>query len=581
MVGGAFADLRDHPSPYLAMHAADPVAWTEWNSATLARAKGENRLILVSVGYFACHWCHVMQRESWQDPEVARLLNASFIPVKVDREINTALDSRLQAFTERTRGMAGWPLNVFITPEGYPLFAMTYAPRDEFLRIARALEERWRADPERLATLARDAASQAAQIKSARGQPPNWPGNYLDAVRQRLDSLRGGFEGSSKFPMTPQLMAVLEHLTVNPTAKPGADLRAWLLSSLEQMRDGGLRDQVAGGFFRYTVDPDWQEPHFEKMLYDNAQLARLYLRAGRLLGRPDFTRAGLETLDFMLREMRVGKAFLASLSAVDIQGEEGGAYLWSKEALRRALDGRQWRAAERIWGLDMAPVFPAGYLPVPRRAPLEAERKDLSEALAKLRAAREALRRVHAIPRDQKVLAGWNGLVLSALAEASPHGAHYRQAGVDLLRVLRQRLWNGARLSKGFAGDAAGNKGLLGEAELEDYAYLAQGAWEFGQRNRNPAAKSFALQLLRAAWRDFRTSGGLSADRANLLAGTSTDAWEDDFGPAPAAVLVAASLASGVADLRGQARRALARVRIQPVDYVLGKASLSVLATAP
>lgn len=567
----AAGDLRAHPSPYLAMHAEDPVAWREWGPEVLAQARRENRLILVSVGYFACHWCHVMQRESWRDPQVGRLLNAAFIPVKVDREIAAALDARLQLFAERTRGFGGWPLNVFVTPEGYPLFALAYAPRDEFLRIAGALDERWRKEGPRLAALAREAARGPA----ASGKPPDWPTDFLDAARRQADPLRGGFGAGSKFPMVPQLMALLDW----ELRHPDAERRQWLLLTLEQMRDGGLRDHVAGGFFRYTVDPDWHEPHFEKMLYDNAQLALLYLRAGRGFARADLSRVGLETLDFMLAELATGGAFAASLSAVDGRGEEGGAYLWQSESLRRLLNAREWRAARRVWGLDGARTFAAGYLPLWRRTPSGEEAGVLAAALGKLRAARSGRLRAAAIPRDGKVLAGWNGLALQALSEASAQGPRYGDAARHLLETLRGRLWDGRRLLKGYVNDRRGGPRMLSEGELEDYAYLAQGAWRWWERSRDPAARDFALELARAAWRDFSTPGGLSLERGALLAGTAADAWEDGYGPAPAAVLAALSVQSGDAGLSELALRAIVRARSQAIDYPLGRASLAVLPT--
>lgn len=562
----AAADLRRHPSPYLAMHGADPVDWREWGPEVLTQARRENKLILLSVGYFACHWCHVMQRESWRDPEVARLINTAFIPVKVDRELNAGLDASLQLFTERTRGVAGWPLNVFVTPEGYPLFAMVYAPRDEFLRLARALEQRWRAEGRALTRLAREAATRTRP----KGGALSLPRDFLDAARREADPLRGGFGATSKFPMVPQLLALLEQ----ERRQPDPERRQWLVLTLEQMRDGGLRDHVAGGFFRYTVDPDWHEPHFEKMLYDNAQLAEMYLRAGRQLGRPDLIDTGLEVVDFMLREMREGPggaAFVASLSAQDGQGVEGGVYLWQPEQLHRLLSPEEFRVARRVWGLDLAATFSAGYLPRHYRPPAAADQAVLGNALAKLRHARAG--RAQATPRDGKVLTGWNGLALAALAEAARYRAEHGRVADRLLRGLRERLWDRHRLAKGYTAGVR----TLPVAELEDYAYLAYGAWRHGEVSGDRTALEFARALARSAWRDFSGPGGLGLEQASLLAGVAADAWEDGYARAPAAVLAEVSLALGDGDLGRRARAALARVRAGPLDYPLGRASLAML----
>lgn len=554
--------MAGEPSPYLALHARDPVHWQAWGPAVLEAARRDNRLILVSLGYYACHWCHVMQRETWADAEAARYLNAHFVPVKVDREVNAALDAALQAFSERTRGIAGWPLNVFLTPEGYPLFAITYAPKDEFMQVARALAERWRREGPALAQLARDAAAAPSLRPIA-----DLPRAFIAAAKAHADMLRGGFDRTAKFPMSPQMLALLEGQAYAPDGKIDEFLRL----TLRQMRDGGLRDHIGGGFFRYTVDPDWHEPHFEKMLYDNAQLALVYLRAAEVLKDPAYRRVGLETVDFLLNDMAVqaGSAdagFVASLSALDDKGREGGGYLWDRETLKRVLDPEEMALLTRIWALDQAADFELGYLPQEKRPPDTAERQTLSAVYAKLR----ALRAQRAVPRDAKVLTGWNGLALAALATAARVDTRYRRHADALYALAQDRLWQGDRLVKGFAGVQS-----LGLAELEDYAYLAYGLARYAALSRREDARRFLRRVVQAAWQRFHDGRDFRLEEASLLAAQQADPWEDGATPAPAVLLTSATQAARVRALTRRAEAALERARAGATGDPLWRASLA------
>ncbi len=293
--------LIEHPSPYLAMHGDDPVQWQEWGEEALERARKENKLLFISSGYFACHWCHVMQRESYRNPQVAAFLNRHFIPVKVDRELQPALDAHLIEFVRRTRGHAGWPLNVFLTPAGYPLYGLTYSPKAQFSALLLRLEGAWDKQPEQLTEMARRAALEMEESK-----PASADGGVIDSrkLQQGLvtmalamgDDLVGGFGAQNRFPMAPQWLVLLD---VQASSKD-EDLQALAQLTLDQMANLGLRDHLQGGFFRYTVDPAWQTPHFEKMLYTQALLSRLYIRAAHLFDRPDYLQVAADTLDFTL-----------------------------------------------------------------------------------------------------------------------------------------------------------------------------------------------------------------------------------------------------------------------------------------
>ncbi|MFN3594558.1 MAG: thioredoxin domain-containing protein [Thiobacillaceae bacterium] len=549
-------------SPYLALHAQDPVHWQVWGPAVIEAARRDNRLILVSLGYFACHWCHVMQRETWADAGAARFINANFVPVKVDREVNAALDAALQAFSARTRGIAGWPLNVFLTPEGYPLFAIAYAPRDEFLQVARALAERWRREGAALARLAREAAKGDGARAIA-----DLPKAFLTAAKAHADMLRGGFDRTAKFPMSPQLLALLE----SQARAPDGQIEEFLRLTLQQMRDGGLRDHVGGGFFRYTVDPDWHEPHFEKMLYDNAQLAIVYLRAAEVLREAAYRRIGLETVDFLLNDMTVergsaARGFVASLSALDDKGREGGGYLWDKEALRRVLDPEALALVTRIWALDRAADFELGYLPQEKRPASPSDRQALAAVHAKLR----GLRAQRRVPRDEKVLTGWNGLALAALAAAAALEPRYRPQADALYAFVKTGLWQGDRLVKGVAATRP-----LGSAELEDYAYLAYGLARYASLSRREDARAFLRQVVQAAWQRFHDGKAFRLEEASLLAGGPADPWEDGATPAPAALLAAATRVAGLPALARCAEVALEQARTGATGNPLGRASVA------
>ena len=547
--------LKSHPSPYLALHGDDPVAWQDWNEAAVARARREGKLLYLSIGYFSCHWCHVMQRESYRNGEIARYLNDRFVPVKIDRELEPALDARLSEFAEHTRGMSGWPLNVFLTPDGHPLYALLYAPPAEFLDTLKKLQDIWQRDPDALRRLAR------AEARPARGPgPPRvdaartraYAANIVEAARAQADTIHGGFGEQSKFPSVP----ILEFLLAQHAVAPSPALAELLTGTLDAMAELGLRDHLGGGFFRYTVDPGWKTPHFEKMLYDNALLARLYLRAAEVLRRPAYAQIARETLEFMRAEMRdASGALIASLSALDAEGVEGGYYLWDEDSLAAVLNERERELFRRAYGMNDAPPFDAGYLPIPTHAspsPVPETRATLDQARAKLKTARA--KRV--LPRDTKRLAGWNGLALAAFAEAARRTGDesYRATAREIRDYLLNRLWDGRRLRRAFEDGRA-----VGAAALEDYAYVAEGLVAWAELSGEPEDYRPAREIVRAAWSLFYTAGGWRLGESRLLAAEpGQDIVADGSLPSPSAVLIAVSLALGERGDTALRRRALA-----------------------
>jgi uncharacterized protein YyaL (SSP411 family) len=548
----AMNSLAGNPSPYLAMHGEDPVAWHEWGPAALTEAQRSNRPIFISSGYFACHWCHVMQRESYRNPDIAALLNRHFVPVKLDRELHPALDEYLIGFVERTAGRAGWPLNVFLTPEGYPMLGLTYAPPGEFSSLLERVVRVWQAQEDQLRELARRAANERMAEQSERDDGPS---AAIDAAElgRRLraqalsfgDGTAGGFGDQSKFPMAPNLEALLSL----QTREPDADLAELLTATLDAIMRLGLRDHLGGGFFRYTVDPDWHTPHFEKMLYNQALLVPLYLRAARVLDRPGYRAVARETLDFMAREFRGdGGGLISSLSALDDKDVEGGYYLWHPDELERLLTHEQRRLLGLMWRLDAQPRHEAGLLPMlgedlnaaagRLHIPPDAARRLFDDARSRLAEARA--KRI--LPRDTKQLASWNGLALSAFAAGvrAFDAPEHRRTAERLRYFLVKRLWDGKALHRARSGDR-----WIGEATLEDYAYVARALHDWGKLTDSEEDLALSRRLIQIAWERFYREGGWVLTDTSLLPGIPTErAFADSPLPSPAAVLLGLTLAA-------------------------------------
>ena len=490
--------LADHPSPYLAQHADDPVAWRDWQESVFADAREQNRLVFVSIGYFSCHWCHVMQRESYRDETVAKLLNDHFISVKVDRELEPDLDQRLITFVELIRGSAGWPLNVFLTPEGYPITGFTYLPRDTFADVLGQLQTEWRANHAKLGDAARrffdeqlrddgNEAYDAPQIPSV---------ELVDAfVAQAMlaaDELLGGFGNTTKFPNVPQLEALFEAVRRDPGLD--RDVADFVRLTLRSMATRNLLDHVNHGFFRYTTDPDWQTPHFEKMLYDNAQLASLYLQAERHWPGAGYAAIAHRTLDFVESSLRhPAGGYMSSLSAVDRDDREGGAYWWDRETLARLLPAADVDYLVELWQLrDSDSEFLAGPLVGPG-AGGDAERN------------RRILKRLQTrgadMPVDDKRLASWNAMLLNALTLAGDSDERYAERARRLYAEMVELFFRDGEPIR-FAGNAD-----IAAAVFEDYAQLAAAFDRFGRRFDVAGARERAARLVERAHNRFLRNG--------------------------------------------------------------------------
>lgn len=546
--------LDGHDSPYLAMHGKDPVEWQGWSESVMSRAVDENKLVFVSIGYFSCHWCHVMQRESYQNADIARQLNGHFISVKVDRELNPDLDAYLIDFVTRTRGFAGWPLNVFLTPDGYPLVGFTYLPSDRFLALLQELQQQWEQSPDYLKQVAARAA-QAMQGVQLKPEPEikaddvkQYESIFVSQALELADDMSGGFGEQSKFPMVPYMNGLLRAYQ----SSPDPAVRKLLNTTLDNMATQGMRDHLGGGFFRYTVDPGWQTPHFEKMLYDNALLSLLYLRAAKILNRPDYEQVARDTLDFMVTEM-LGSAgaMVSSFSAIDNNNVEGGYYLWQVATLEELLSDKELALVKGMWGMQGPAEMEAGHLPRLNgklddvAKSLNIELKDAEQIFSSARKKLLEVRKKRTLPVDNKYLAALNGLALSALTEGAKleGGDKYARAAKRVHDYLVNILWDGKRLWR-----AKGKSGELGQAGLEDYAFVAQGllAWfKFNVDKDLKVDKDYILveRLVEDAWNRFHDQRGWRlSDQTLLPSGYGVPMMEEGSLPSPSAVLINVSI---------------------------------------
>ena len=484
-------------SPYLRQHAHNPVDWHPWGDEAFEKARRTGRPVFLSVGYATCHWCHVMEEESFEDPEIARLLNELYVPVKVDREERPDVDAVYMAAVQALNGHGGWPMSVWLDAGRRPFFGGTYfPPRDGdrgaprgFASLLRDLSDIHRRDPGRVA---RAAGSITDAIRAAiSGTPPGIPPGG-EAIRAAVtyylhtsDPQHGGLRGAPKFPSSLPVRLLLRH---HRRTGDGRSLEL-AVHTLERMAAGGIHDQIGGGFHRYSVDEHWLVPHFEKMLYDNALLAVAYLEAWQVTHRPDLARVARSTLDYVLREMTSPEGAFYSATDADSEGEEGRFFAWTEAEIHQVLEGDAPRFLA-FHGVTARGNFEGrNVLSVPR--PDEREWEALADARERLRLDRET--RPHPF-LDDKVLAGWNGLMISAMASgglllAEPRylDAARRAAtfALDRLRVAGrlQRSWRDGRTS--------------GPGFLEDQAFLVQGLIDLSEATFEPRWIAAALELAR------------------------------------------------------------------------------------
>ncbi|MBI2780256.1 MAG: thioredoxin domain-containing protein [Chloroflexi bacterium] len=581
--------LAGETSPYLLQHANNPVDWFPWGPDALTRAKLLDRPIFLSIGYAACHWCHVMERESFEDEATATYLNARFVAIKVDREERPDLDQIYMSAVQTLTGGGGWPMSVFLTPDGRPFYGGTYFPPvpahglPSFRQLLEGIDRAWR---EQRADLEQSAAQLVGQIASASrnaaggaAPTPALLDTAVGLIERGFDATNGGWGGAPKFPQPMTIEFLLRRAVArDPRALPMAR------RTLDRMADGGLRDQLGGGFHRYATDAIWLVPHFEQMLYDNAQLARVYLHAWAFTGDERYRDVATGTLTYILRELTTDAGAFAASQDADTQGVEGATFTWTAEEIREGLG-------------DDAAMFSTAYGVTERgnwegRAILSRVRPTAelatlyslspAEVDSRLGAARERLllqrRRRPQPARDDKALAAWNGLTIGALADAA---RLLRIAGLDGL--ARRYLAAAIRAADAIVGGLLSPDGRLGrswkdgrstgQGVLEDYANLAEGLLALYEATFDERWFTTARSLADAILERFTDPDGgffdTASDHERLI--TRPKDIQDNATPSGGAVativLLRLAAFTGEARYRAAAERALATVTAYTTRY--------------
>ncbi|HXS63760.1 MAG TPA: thioredoxin domain-containing protein [Streptosporangiaceae bacterium] len=596
--------LRGATSPYLLQHADNPVDWWQWGDEAFAEARRRDVPVLLSVGYSACHWCHVMAHESFEDAATAGLMNSRLVSIKVDREERPDVDAVYMTATQAMTGQGGWPMTVFMTPDREPFYCGTYYPREHFNRLVLAISQAWvenRGDvtgqaKQIAAALAesseRGSAGGTGGLGDAAGQNSAALGDAaVAALGRRYDARRGGYGGAPKFPPSTVLEFLLRRSERSPGLEPqsgavGERALAMAAGTAEAMARGGIYDQLGGGFARYSVDADWVVPHFEKMLYDNAQLARVYAHWWRRLGWADLAASGdaagagplfqqtpavrnpdvspdsalralarrvaEQTCDWMIADLTTGEGGLASALDADSEGVEGAFYVWTPSELADVLGAEDGKYAAELFGVTAGGTFEHGRSVL--RLLADPAGPDGWERYAAVRSRLLAARVERVWPgRDDKVVAAWNGLAIGALAEAgllfgrSDYVEAARAAAELLARV---HLGDGGRLARtsrdGVAGASAG--------VLEDYACVAAGFLSLAGVDGDGRWVRLAGELLDVALGGFRSDSGGFYDTASDSEQLIYRPADPADGPTPSGTFAIAGALLSYSALTGSAR---------------------------
>jgi uncharacterized protein len=576
--------LMDATSPYLLQHSGNPVDWWPWSDEAFREARERDVPVLLSVGYSACHWCHVMAHESFEDARTAALMNEHLVSIKVDREERPDVDAVYMTATQAMTGQGGWPMTVFMTPDREPFYCGTYFPREQFQRLVLGVASAWREDrgsvigqAKRIAAALAEQmqggwAGQGSAGQGSAGQGEigqegpgqdgaDWAGRLSQACDEAVTSLesiydarRGGFGGAPKFPPSMVLEFLLRHRERDP-GESGARALRMAVGTLEAMARGGMYDQLGGGFARYSVDAAWVVPHFEKMLYDNALLARVYSHWWRRTGSALARRVAADTCAWMIAELRTAEGGFASALDADSDGEEGKFYAWTPGQLREVLGPANGQYAVEAFGVTDEGTFEDGKSVLQLRAdPSDTER--LARISAALRAARA--RRVRPA-RDDKVVAAWNGLAIAALAEAGlllkrPEFIAAAREAAELIAGTHLAHGRLARTSRdGTSGPSAG--------VLEDYACVAEGYLALSGVTGEARWVAMAGQLLETALERFGDpAGGFydTADDGEPLIYRPADPAD---GPSPSGTFAVAGALLSYSALTGSARHRAAAAR--------------------
>ncbi|HEU5419715.1 MAG TPA: thioredoxin domain-containing protein [Streptosporangiaceae bacterium] len=556
--------LRDATSPYLLQHAGNPVDWWPWCDEAFQAAARRDVPVMLSVGYSACHWCHVMAHESFEDEQTAAIMNEHLVPVKVDREERPDVDAIYMTATQAMTGQGGWPMTVFMTPGREPFYCGTYYPREYFQRLVLGVARAWREDRASVAAQAREIAAAlagqsgaAATLRVPGAEPGAGPGTgqlaaaceaAVGALAREYDAARGGFGGAPKFPPSMVCEFLLRHSERAAAGAERARARDMAAGTAAAMARGGMYDQLAGGFARYSVDAGWVVPHFEKMLYDNALLARVYTHLWRLAGDRLARRVAAETCEFLLGELRTPEGGFAAALDADSDGAEGAFYVWTPAQLTAELGPADGQYAAEVFGVTEAGTFEHGASVLQLRTD-----PDDARAFAGIRAALLAARGHRTRPgRDDKIVAAWNGLAIAALAEAGlmlgePGFIDAARDAAGLLAEVHLAAGRLARTSRdGVAGSSPG--------VLEDYGNVAEGFIALAGVTGEDRWMRLAGELLDSVLDRFGGAGAGFYDTADDSEQLLYRPADPADGPSPSGVFAAAGALLSFSALTGSAR---------------------------
>ena len=577
--------LANEKSPYLLKHAFNPVSWFPWGKEALARAKNDNKPIFLSIGYSTCHWCSVFERESFEDEKTAAFINKNFIPIKVDREERPEVDAYYMGAVQAMTGRGGWPLTVFLTPDLKPFYGGTYYPPEprygmpSFMQVLEFVASLWKEKRDEVRTNSEQVAKAILPAPKPEAGEPS--ASTLDecyaALISSVDEAHGGFGTAPKFPLPGSLSFLLRY-----HYRTGKDLASRaVLKTLDEMMSGGIRDHIGGGFHRYSTDRVWLVPHFEKMLYDNALLAKLYSEAYQLTKKDDYAQVAEETLGWITGEMSAEEGGFYSAQDADTSEGEGKYYTWTPDELEAALGPKDAGAFAKAFGVTRTGNFEG-------RSLLHVEagvslRPETRVAIAKAKPVLRSVRLERPRPAtDTKIMTSWNGLAISALAFSGMalEDNGMREAATRAAEFILRTNVKAGRLLRRYAGGEAALDGTL-----EDYAFFVQGLLDLFEADPEPRWLAEAVRLARLMVQDFedKTEGGfyLTTDAVPARLKESYD------GPTPSGNSVAAldllrlAEVTGDGEFRRVAERTLkcfgGRLEAQPTGHTTMLSALDLL----
>ena len=487
--------LTTQKSPYLLQHQHNPIWWQPWQKETLEYAKKNNKLIFLSIGYSTCHWCHVMEKESFETLEVADVLNQSFVSIKLDREERPEIDKRYMNAIHLMGKRGGWPLSMFLTPNGDPIWGGTYIPKEQFIQILSGFSKEWKKGGANFLKAAKEIAKHLDSSKELKRE--NLKGDIFkkafSIAHKTFDKQYGGFGGAPKFPSPMRMRLLMRLYKRTKNSRKKNDLRIMVEKTLKGMFRGGLYDHLGGGFARYSTDKKWLIPHFEKMLYDNAQLIVAYLEAYQLFKDPLYAEIARNVLDYVLREMTSKEGPFFSAQDADSEGEEGKFYVWKKSEVKSILSREEFKLFQEIFSLSEKGNFEHGtnHLNLlENKGPLinlfGAEVKKMKRKLLEKRA-----KRVWPL-KDKKYLTAWNGLMIEAMAKGFQvlGEEKYLKASHKAALFIRDNLNEGGKLFRRYKNDQKKNFGLL-----DDYSYLINGLLALYEAGFDSNILEWALDL--------------------------------------------------------------------------------------